>query len=169
MPYAFHHDPKAKWQQQYLTAQNHILPFIEQYLTLPPNGTILEVGCGEGGVLKAFSDAGYLCHGLDIAENRIENAKQLLSDDVQSGSITFYSGDIHDLNLLAHLREEIDLIVLKDAIEHIPDQERMLGALHQFVKNDGYVFVAFPPWCNPFGGHQQLAQSFLRFVPWGNL
>lgn len=169
MPYAFHHDPQVKWQQQYLAAKNHILPFIKRYFTLPPAATLLEIGCGEGGVLKAFSETGFICHGIDLAASRIEQAGRLFAEEIETAKVTFYAGDIHDLDLLAHLRHQIDLIILKDAIEHIPDQERILGALHGFLKKDGSVFLAFPPWCNPFGGHQQLARSFLRFMPWIHL
>lgn len=169
MPYAFHHDPKAKWQQQYLTAKNHILPFIESYLTLTASATILEIGCGEGGVLKAFSETGFTCHGIDIAASRIENAKTIFDEEVKSGAVTFYTGDVHEPGIIDHLHDEIDLLILKDAIEHIPDQKKLLTQLHRFVKSSGCVFLAFPPWFNPFGGHQQLARSFLRFVPWIHL
>ncbi|MCG8607620.1 class I SAM-dependent methyltransferase [bacterium] len=166
MPYAHHSDPAQKWRQQYLTTKHHILPFILRHHTLPPNAKILEIGCGEGGVLKAFAEAGFLGYGIDISESRIEHGKNLLQKEIKSHVITLYAGDIYDSQQFEHMKGEIDLIVLKDAIEHIPDQQRILDRLHGFLHKRGAVFLAFPPWLNPFGGHQQLAVSFLKYVPW---
>jgi len=166
MPYAFHNDPGEKWSQQDLVTRNHIIPFIQTNHSLPRPARVLEIGCGEGGVLKAFAEAGYTCYGMDMAATRIENAKKIMQDEVESGKITFYSGDIHDEALTEHLYDSIDLLILKDAIEHIPEQQKILSRLHRFLKTEGAVFLGFPPWLNPFGGHQQLADSGLRFMPW---
>ncbi|MFQ5604007.1 MAG: class I SAM-dependent methyltransferase [bacterium] len=166
MPYAFHSDAAAKWQQQYLTTKNHILPFILKHHRLPANGTVLEIGSGEGGVLKAFAEHGFKGVGIELSQARIEHAKNLFKDDEAGGLITFLAGDIHDTEKFAQFKGQMDLIVLKDAIEHIPDQERILAVLHQFLRKGGAVFLAFPPWHNPFGGHQQLAGSLLKFLPW---
>ncbi|RMF67986.1 MAG: class I SAM-dependent methyltransferase [Calditrichaeota bacterium] len=166
MPYAFHSDPRQKWQHQYLTAKHHIISFVEQVHPLPDGATVLEVGCGEGGVLKAFVERGCKCHGIDLAEGRIRNAAKLLAEEVERGEIRFYCGDVHDTEIFAHLEGAVDLIVLKDAIEHIPEKERILRALQRFVKPDGAMFLGFPPWWNPFGGHQQVCRSVLRYVPW---
>ncbi len=166
MPLEFHSDPKKKWEQQYLVTRDHILPFVQGKATLPERANILEVGCGEGGVLKAFCEAGYLCHGVDLAENRIRSANELLAAEVEQGTITFYAGNVHDTELFAHLKGNIDLLILKDAIEHIPEQEKILRALRSFLKPGGLAFVAFPPWRSPFGGHQQLADSRLKYLPW---
>ncbi len=166
MPYAHHADPAKKWQQQYQVTKNHIIPFIEQYHNLPKHAKILEVGCGEGGVLKAFTDKGHTCYGVDLSPSRIEHANNLLKQEVENEQISFYAGDVHDTQLFEQLIGNIDLLILKDAIEHICDREKMFTVLHKFVKNDGVAFIAFPPWHNPFGGHQQLAGSVLKYVPW---
>jgi len=166
MPYEFHLDPKKKWEQQYLATKYHILPFLKEVISLSDLSNVLEIGCGEGGVLKAFCDEGYTCYGVDIASHRIESARHILSDDVRAKRVTFYAADVHDTETFAHLMGQVDLLILKDAIEHIYQQEKILQVLHQFVRPGGHVFIAFPPWWNPFGGHQQVAQSFLRFVPW---
>ena len=59
-----------------------------------------------------------------------------------------------------------DLIFLRDVIEHIHNQEKFIGFIKRFLKKDGVIFFAFPPWRMPFGGHQQIAQSpFLSRLP----
>ena len=39
----------------------------------------------------------------------------------------------------------------------------------KFMKDDGVIFFGFPPWQNPFGGHQQICHSFLSKLPWIHL
>lgn len=65
---------------------------------------------------------------------------------------------------------EFDLIVLKDVIEHVHEQEKLLFALKSYLKPNGYLFLGFPPWYMPFGGHQQICKSkVLSRLPWIHL
>jgi 2-polyprenyl-3-methyl-5-hydroxy-6-metoxy-1,4-benzoquinol methylase len=59
-----------------------------------------------------------------------------------------------------------DVIFLRDVIEHIHNQERFIGFIKRFLKDDGVIFFAFPPWRMPFGGHQQIIPNrFLSMLP----
>ncbi len=63
-----------------------------------------------------------------------------------------------------------DLIILKDVIEHIHDQDAILSRLRNFLKPGGHIFFGFPPWQMPFGGHQQvLAHRLLSRTPYFHL
>lgn len=46
-------------------------------------------------------------------------------------------------------------------IEHIPTKEPFLAHLRKFMKTKGVLFVGFPAWQMPFGGHQQICRSKL--------
>ncbi len=42
--------------------------------------------------------------------------------------------------------------------------------IKRFLNPHGVIFVAFPPWQNPFGGHQQICNNkFLSHLPWFHL
>ena len=43
----------------------HVIPFIEKYKRLLPGTRVLEIGCGEAGVLKAFLNRGCIGLGVD--------------------------------------------------------------------------------------------------------
>ena len=63
-----------------------------------------------------------------------------------------------------------DVVVLKDVIEHIPGQERIIPALRKFLAPGGVIFFAFPPWQMPFGGHQQRStSSVFSKIPYSHL
>jgi SAM-dependent methyltransferase len=65
---------------------------------------------------------------------------------------------------------KFDLIVLKDVIEHIHDQPRLMREMKRLLKPNGHIFFGFPPWQMPFGGHQQIApQKILSTLPYYHL
>lgn len=160
MSFAFHSSPQQKFDQQYLNAQSHVLPFIEESgLQIVAGLRVLEIGCGEGGVLKAFTDKGCICVGVDLSAYRIENAKTLMPEEVNNGKVAFLTQNVYEPEFLAAQAHQYDLIILKDAIEHIPEQEKFIPYLANFLRPRGKIFFGFPPWCMPFGGHQQIAKS----------
>jgi SAM-dependent methyltransferase len=130
---------------------------------------VLEIGCGEGGVLKAFAGYGCNCTGMDLSDSKIENGKAIFKEDEDGSRVHLFSADIYDQSTMDAFRGKFDLIVLKDTIEHIPDQERVMKQLPVYLKPGGRLFFAFPPWNMPFGGHQQTATKKLGQLPWMHL
>ena len=57
--------------------------------------------------------------------------------------------------------DKYDVILLHDVIEHVPTKEPFLAHLRKFIKTKGVLFVGFPAWQMPFGGHQQICRSKL--------
>ena len=50
----FHTDKKRYFEIQEENAEEYVIPFIEQKFALQKGSRVLEIGCGEGGVLSAF-------------------------------------------------------------------------------------------------------------------
>jgi SAM-dependent methyltransferase len=168
--FEFHQDKERYFNYQYLTAKNHILPYVQEQKALPSHAKVLEIGCAEAGVLKAFWEAGHDCVGIELQEYRIELAKQFMPEAIASGRLNLIARNIYDIDPEQELQFKFDLIILKDVIEHIPDQERFMGFLRRFLNPGGRVFFAFPPWYMPFGGHQQICRNkILSKLPWFHL
>ena len=91
-----------------------------------------------------------------------------ISDDIKKKKLTFIIKDIYDTSAES-LGGKFDIIILKDVIEHIHDQSKLLERLKDFLNKDGIIFFGFPPWQMPFGGHQQLSQSSLSKIPYFHL
>ena len=50
------------------------------------------------------------------------------------------------------------------------DKASFLSKLRNFLRPQGIVFMSFPAWQMPFGGHQQICRSkFLSHLPWFHL
>lgn len=166
--FEFHADRKRYFDIQALNSSKHILPFIESVFPIRKEMRVLEIGCGEGGVLKPFLDKGAICSGVEFDRARIENGKKWLSEEIENGKLSFVVKDIYDTTVEA-LGGKFDIIILKDVIEHIHDQSKLLARLKDFLAPSGIIFFGFPPWQMPFGGHQQLCQNALSKVPYFHL
>ena len=68
----------------------------------------------------------------------------------------FIASDIFKLKGLEH---KFDLIICHDVIEHIKDKATFLSNLPKYINPEGIIFMSFPAWQMPFGGHQQICKS----------
>lgn len=147
------------------TSKKYFIPYISQFININPNMEILEVGCGEGGNLLPFAVYGCNVTGIDISSNRINQANSFFHD---SGlKYEFIAADIfkYDFN-----KKHYDIIICHDVFEHISKKQELLQFFEKHLSINGIVFLAFPAWQMPFGGHQQICKSkVLSFVPFIHL
>lgn len=168
--YEFHGDMRRYFDMTCAVTKEYIIPFLSSEIDLQKPLRVLEIGCGEAGVLKAFTDAGHQCFGIELEERRLVTARSLMKEELEAGKIAFLNKNIYDVNLEQDIGEAFDLVILKDVIEHIPEQEKFMPQLHRFLKPGGIVFFAFPPWQMPYGGHQQvLPGKWASKLPWYHL
>ena len=170
MALAQHLDDQLRYNQQVENSRNFVLPFINEKFPVHPGMHIMEIGCGEGGVLVPFLELGCPCVGVDLQPARIALAKNFLAPYVKEDRVQLIAKNIYDVDFYGAFQHAFDLIILKDAIEHIPDQEKLIGYLKGLLKPGGQIFFGFPPWYMPHGGHQQICESkILSFWPYIHL
>jgi len=157
--FEFHKDRKQYFDIQVSNTAKYVIPFVRETLPLPAGARVLEIGAGEAGVLKAFIDAGCIGVGVELDESRVVNGRKWLGPELAEGKLTYICSDIYNVDVEKDLGGKFDLIVLKDVIEHIHDQAKLLRKLHSFLLPHGAIFFGFPPWQMPFGGHQQICTN----------
>jgi len=167
--FGFHQDRKRYFQIQYENAVAHVLPFIEHSFLIKSHMRVLELGAGEGGVLRAFTERGCKAVGVELDPLRVEWACGFLWEEIGRGQLFYVEKDIYKTDLINELKGGFDIILLKDVIEHIHDQPKLFRLLHTLLNPGGVIFFGFPPWQMPFGGHQQIAHSFLSRLPYIHL
>lgn len=169
MPYDFHNDKDRYFSFQYEHSRDYIVPAVNQYISSGMVQRVMEVGSAEAGVLKAFLEKGCHCVGVEISDDRVVLARKYFEEELAEGKIEFHVSDIFNVDPRA-LNGGFDLIILKDVIEHIHDQDKALAHLRKFLKPGGMIFFTMPPWNMPFGGHQQLLKHrTFHKTPWIHL
>lgn len=138
------------------TSRKYFIPFIQRFKPLDNGSRILEIGCGDGGNLLPFAQMGCYTLGVDIAKGRIADARRFFESCGAKGD--FIASDVFQLK---ELRGSFDIIICHDVIEHIGDKRRFLSLLPQFLAKGGVIFMSFPAWQMPFGGHQQICHGKL--------
>lgn len=150
-----HTDRYRYFREEAATTEKYFIPYLSEFMDVG-DISVLEVGCGEGGNLLPFARRGCRVVGVDLSEQRVRQAESFFSSECAAG--TFICDDV------MHYRGDgrlFDLIVCHDVVEHIHEKGKMLLALKRLLAPGGRLFVAFPAWQMPFGGHQQIARSWV--------
>lgn len=140
----------------------YLIPYFEKYIPNFNKLKILEVGCAEAGLLDVFNKKGIEIHGLEISQERVNIALS------KNPKLKIVVGDITDELILTKL-EKYDFIIMREVIEHIHNKEAAFSNLKNLLNPNGYLFISFPPKYSPFAGHQQIAKSFLKMIPYLHL
>lgn len=161
-------DRKQYFDEQVYTTEKYVIPFLEGNSTpFTSDDAVLEIGCGEGGNLKPFLDRGCRVVGIDMNAEQIRHAEEFFAGHPHRDRLTLIADDIYNVR---EFPENFRLVMMRDVIEHIHNQERFMSFVKRFLKGGAMMFIGFPPWQNPFGGHQQIAGNrILSRLPWIHL
>jgi len=95
-------------------------------------GSVLDIGCGDGGFLSRARDAGWVVAGADPDPQAVENAKQL-GLDVRLGGIDCFNEP-----------SAFEVITLNHVIEHVHRPVDTLMKAYFLLKPGGQLYVETP-------------------------
>ena len=164
-----HLNRRQYFQEQANTAQEFYMDYLRPFMGFGSTTRVLEIGCGEGGNLLPFAEAGCQVTGIDISQLRINEAQQFFAEAHQRG--TFLCKNFMLAEKPKTDAERFDLVLVHDVIEHLEPSYKhdFFNRIKSFVRQDGIVFFGFPAWQNPFGGHQQICTGFASKLPFIHL
>ena len=151
-----HSDNRRYFNEQAVTTDKFVIPYIGQVIEITPATRVLEIGCSMGGNMKPFLDLGCKVTGVEINPYTLQLAEEYFADHPKRSNLTLILDDIYNRTAADGT---FDIIIMRDVIEHIHDQEKFMGFVKRFMAPGAAFFLAFPPWYNPFGGHQQICKS----------
>ncbi|MDQ3003584.1 MAG: class I SAM-dependent methyltransferase [Fibrobacterota bacterium] len=135
-----------------------LAPLLRKYGFDPAGKSVLDVGCGYGGVLAGLAEAWPLkaALGIDLDADMIREgmAKCPVGMRLEAGDFFGLQG------------KEFDLILMRDVLEHMPDAEGALTKAASLLAPGGLIFASFAPFYSPFGGHQHNGAGFFSNIPW---
>jgi SAM-dependent methyltransferase len=156
-----HLNREKYFKEQGITTEKYVVPLIGEVKDITKDTSVLEIGCGEGGNLIPFYKIG--CKrivGIDMSKSKIANGNVFFNKiEGNRDNLEFICDDIY--NIKAEDIGQFDIIITRDVLEHIHGQEKFMNFVKRFMKPKGKFFLGFPPWYNPFGGHQQVCDSDL--------
>ncbi|MGH9786792.1 MAG: class I SAM-dependent methyltransferase, partial [Terriglobia bacterium] len=138
--------------------------------------TVLDIGCGTGGLARMVTEQGGSYIGLDFYPAILEMAQALLSDLPDSASAQLLRGSGTSLPLRD---ESVDLVTAFDVIEHLvvgePWQQAFLREIRRVLRRDGILLLTTPnrlypfePHTNLYGPHYLPVSLADRYIRWRN-
>jgi len=120
---------------------------------VPASGAVMDVGCGSGGTLRAFSKRGtWRLYGLEMDERNLPFLTAI------TGFERLYTGAPADLP------GQFDLVTMVHALEHFPEPLATMRDLGSKIAPGGRLFVEVPnAEANPFD--YLIADHMMHFTP----
>ena len=159
---------KYYWGYQFKLGQTSIVPYLKKYGAFGKDISAMEIGSAEGGVLHTFILNGVKeAIGTDIAQNRLDMGKKI--SQIMDLKVEYYNHNIINEEIPEEWIDSFDLVLLRDVIEHLDDTFVALDKIRKIIKPGGKLFVTFPPYHSPFGGHQHTVYSKGGKIPYIHL
>ena len=164
-----HSDRQQYFNELANTSRDFYVDYLRPFVAFTPQTRVLEIGCGEGGNLLPFAEMGCQVKGIDLSEGRIEQAREFFAQAGRQG--TFEAMNFITAEKPTTDDERFDIVLIHDVIEHIEPSYKpeFLSNVLPFMRGDALLYVGFPAWQMPFGGHQQITRGWASKLPWIHL
>lgn len=104
---------------------------------VPPQGKVLDVGCGNGIMSKAIGQCGYQVLGVDVSEKAIKKAKAAESQSNVDFRVVRAEELVAD-------GSTYDAVICSEVLEHLSNPSPLLTTLHALLSNQGVLVVTVP-------------------------
>lgn len=122
-----------------------MLTFDFNRININPEGTMLDLGCGEGrhifGLMEKFPDL--KCIGLDPHIESLDKAFEGLKflESISNTKTNFLSGSAY---LLPFSDDSFDLVVCSEVLEHLHDYKDAIKEINRVLKPGGQFLASVP-------------------------
>ncbi|HEY7770189.1 class I SAM-dependent methyltransferase [Longimicrobium sp.] len=106
---------------------------------------VLDIGCGDAGVLIAFAERGARCAGIELDEKSLERGR--LRAEEHGVEVDLRSGVAE---ALPWEDASFDLVILDNVLEHVTDREKTLLEIRRVLKPGGLLYMVTP---KPFSAY----------------
>jgi ubiquinone/menaquinone biosynthesis C-methylase UbiE len=98
---------------------------------------VLEIGCGNGELIRMLAEEGHECVALDLSKNRLAKIMNM----AKKLDVAQIQGDATNIPLQ---KLSIDVIMCSEVLEHIKDYEKVLKQMNRILKPHGRIVVSVP-------------------------
>lgn len=115
----------------------HILAALDRYC---PGQTVLDFGSGVGSLSLYLANQGKQVTGVELSQKAIRVAKQSARLFHLTNRVNFIRADIFKIRF----RQEFDLIICSEVLEHLPDDRLALTKIRRRLKPGGRLLISVP-------------------------
>ncbi len=141
---------RTQSEQDYFSFEKYQGTLITRYLLnmgVPvAQSHALDIGCGFGGYTSAIREAGSDIIGLDLDTTKLSRLALKVTGNALR---TPFPGG------------RFSLVICASLIEHVADPDMLLTEIDRLMKPKGYLYLSFPPFYSPTGGHQFAPYHYL--------
>ena len=137
-------------EQRYLRGRVTLHAIAQVAPGKPAERDFLEVGCGEGFLLKVAQDAGYRIKGIDFSDFGLKRFHPDLADCTEAGDA------VAILDQIVSGSQRYDVCCLQNVLEHVIDPRALMGQIRRLLKPDGVAVITVP---NDFSRIQMKAKA----------
>lgn len=119
------------FNEQYKRSLERVYSFSKEFLK--GDEKILEIGCGAGGILKAFQDKGFDVEGCDLGSKYLEYGR--------NKGLSLHHGSSQSL---VKLNKKFDFIIISNVFEHMSNLKEELNTVRELLHENGKVFIDLP-------------------------
>lgn len=101
---------------------------------LPP-GRLLEIGCGNGRLLRLARQDGWTVQGLECSPFLARSVKETLGIEVEVADFLAYQPE---------RAQAFDVVLLRHVLEHLPDSKKALLSIRALLNDSGMALLEFP-------------------------
>jgi 2-polyprenyl-3-methyl-5-hydroxy-6-metoxy-1,4-benzoquinol methylase len=118
---------------------------IKRLLSYTAGRRFLDVGCNIGYTVKAALNLGLDARGIDMDAAAVQTANETYGPRFEALSIESY----------AALGHKVDILYTSEVIEHVPDPDSFMTAVHSLLDDNGVLYMTMPD-----GGHWNIPRDF---------
>jgi 2-polyprenyl-3-methyl-5-hydroxy-6-metoxy-1,4-benzoquinol methylase len=117
--------------QEQMNRGNDYYNFLKDIIS--NNDSILEIGCGMGGILFPFKLRNFKVKGIDFGEEFVKRGREVGLNLTNE-----------DIDVLIKNGEKYDLIILSHLLEHIVDVNTFINKIKCLLSINGRLFISVP-------------------------
>lgn len=126
-----------KYSQRRQFYSDEVPPLLSGCLESAQWSRLVDLGCGDGSLLYALAERGYLrgktVYAVDLSQSRIDRVKEMNRD------ITCIVADACKTNIDD---DSFDLLLSTQVIEHVADDGEMVREMHRILSPGGTVYLS---------------------------
>lgn len=122
-------------------------------------GSVLDVGCGGGGLVSWLLNEGRDARGIDHSEHTIEAARRYLTRRDQDPERV----STEELAALVAEGRQVDNLVSMDCLEHVEDDQSFFDQMVEGVRPGGRLVITVPALMAVYGPRDEAIGHFRRY------